>query len=383
MKPFFLITILVVTFFSPLNTFAQTTSSLNPDEGTPSSSVFRPVVPLSGTSLRQLPLAFPAGERMIFNQRSKAWKPDKQTAIIGAVFAGIGAAVLLTRPFPDFDSDKVGPQLVYILGGSMALVGIGTMFGGILNHEKVNQQSYDPSVSAGQLSLVSSAENNKALANIARILQQGNIRIHDKKNGVQGIPKQVATFDDRIEITTGNMKSVLIFKDLYICGITTYNNFTDIFDAGFIGFKYVGKQQFQQLADLKNNLNFIRNQFEKQAQTEVLNDRLNAFKPFAARYRSMEEPPVMSENQRKLVVQANTLAEQMQYTQAIAKLQEALSVDPIAYPAGYNNLALLYSRLKNYDGAILNMKKYLLLVPDAPDARDSQDKIYEWELLQK
>ena len=69
------ITLLVVTFFSPLNTFAQATSSLNPDEGSSSTSVIRPVVPLSGTSLRQMPLAFPVGERMIYNQKAKAWKP--------------------------------------------------------------------------------------------------------------------------------------------------------------------------------------------------------------------------------------------------------------------------------------------------------------------
>jgi hypothetical protein len=25
------------------------------------------------------------------------------------------------------------------------------------------------------------------------------------------------------------------------------------------------------------------------------------------------------------------------------------------------------------------MKRYLLLAPDAPDARDAQDRIYQWE----
>jgi hypothetical protein len=339
----------------------------------------------SKTGYYYLPLQLPQNQKIIFKPKSKIWHPRGEDIIIGAVFAGIGSAILLTRPVPDFFSDdaKVGPMLVYMLGGSSALVGTITMFSGILHRAKVNQQSYDPSVSTGQLSLVSSAENNKALSNIAGILQQGNIRIRDKANGVQGIPKQVTTFDDRIEIMTGNQKSVLSFKDLYICGITTYDGSPKIFDAGFVEFKYVGQRQFQQLGDLKNNLNYIRNQFEKQARVEVINDRLNTFKPFAARYRSMVEPPVMSENQRKLVVQANTLTEQMQYSQAINKLHEAQAIDPVAYPTGYNNLALLYARLKNYDGAILNMKKYLLLVPDAPDARDAQDKIYEWELLQK
>jgi hypothetical protein len=40
---------------------------------------------------------------------------------------------------------------------------------------------------------------------------------------------------------------------------------------------------------------------------------------------------------------------------------------------------LLSAQVKQYDDAIYHMKKYLLLVPDASDARGAQDKIYEWE----
>lgn len=35
--------------------------------------------------------------------------------------------------------------------------------------------------------------------------------------------------------------------------------------------------------------------------------------------------------------------------------------------------------LKRYPSSIFYMKKYLMLVPDASDARSAQDKIYEWE----
>jgi hypothetical protein len=339
----------------------------------------------SRSGFKFLPLELPVGQKIIFNQKTKVWKPNSESIIIGAVFAGIGYAVLLTRPVPDFFSDdaKVGPMLVYILGGSTALVGTVTMFGGIFHKAKVNQQPYDPAVSSGQMILLSSSENNKALSNIAGILEQGNIRIRDKTNNVQGVPKQVRLFEDRIECMIGNQKSVLGFKDLYICGITTYEGFPKIFDAGYMEFKLIGKKKYQQLGELKSNLNFIRNQFEKQANTAVYNDRLNAFKPLAAKYRSLEAPPVMSENQRKLVVQANALTDQMQYDQAINMLQQALAIDPVAYPTAYTNLAVLYARVKKYDEAILNMKKYLLLEPDAADARESQDKIYEWELLLK
>lgn len=46
-------------------------------------------------------------------------------------------------------------------------------------------------------------------------------------------------------------------------------------------------------------------------------------------------------------------------------------------------MALIAAEMKTYSYAILNMRKYLLLMPDAEDARKAQDKIYEWELNMK
>jgi len=42
-------------------------------------------------------------------------------------------------------------------------------------------------------------------------------------------------------------------------------------------------------------------------------------------------------------------------------------------------MALIAAQTKDYQYAILNMKKYLMLVPEAEDARAAKDKIYEWE----
>ena len=49
------------------------------------------------------------------------------------------------------------------------------------------------------------------------------------------------------------------------------------------------------------------------------------------------------------------------------------------WPNGYFNLALLLAEENRYAEAILNMKKYLELMPNAPDARKAHDKIYIWE----
>ena len=60
---------------------------------------------------------------------------------------------------------------------------------------------------------------------------------------------------------------------------------------------------------------------------------------------------------------------------------QALELEPVSYPAGYFNVALLYAQLHNFNTSISYMKQYLLLVPDAPDARSAQDKIYEWQFM--
>ena len=60
---------------------------------------------------------------------------------------------------------------------------------------------------------------------------------------------------------------------------------------------------------------------------------------------------------------------------------KAVELDPVSYPAAYLNLALLYAQQQRYNKAIAYMKQYLMLVPEAPDTRSAQDKIYEWEFM--
>ncbi len=98
-----------------------------------------------------------------------------------------------------------------------------------------------------------------------------------------------------------------------------------------------------------------------------------------AKYREMKEKPSITEEQRKYIVQANSFAKEKLYSQAIEAYKNALAIDQVAYPVAYYNLALLLAETKDFKLAVRNMKKYLLLLPDAPDARAAQDKIYEWE----
>ena len=73
----------------------------------------------------------------------------------------------------------------------------------------------------------------------------------------------------------------------------------------------------------------------------------------------------------------------MNYQKALELYAEVAKINPSSYPEGYYNMALIAAEMKNYSFAIFNMKKYLIINPEASDARVAQDKIYEWEYLLK
>ncbi|MHB1014826.1 MAG: tetratricopeptide repeat protein [Desulfurivibrionaceae bacterium] len=118
----------------------------------------------------------------------------------------------------------------------------------------------------------------------------------------------------------------------------------------------------------------------QQTGTKSRDARLSLFKAKLSQYRAGVKPPV-TEEQRRLIVQATALSQRKDYLGAIDLYLKALDVDPVAYPGAYFNLALLSAQMEQYKPAIDYMKQYLLLEPGAKDARSGQDKIYEWELM--
>jgi tetratricopeptide (TPR) repeat protein len=110
---------------------------------------------------------------------------------------------------------------------------------------------------------------------------------------------------------------------------------------------------------------------------------LESFKIIAADYQKIGEKPEISEEQRKLLIQGNAMNEKMNYDQAINYYDQAIAINPLSSPNSYYNYALIAAVAEKYELAILNMKKYLLLLPNAEDARSAQDKIYEWETFIK
>jgi len=193
-----------------------------------------------------------------------------------------------------------------------------------------------------------------------------------------GTSKNVFVFDDRIEFRRKKENAVIFYyADLAEVNITIakdQNNVSVIVKNFLINFE--GNVKGNLLVD---NLNIIRNYYSE----ELYNSQLSLFKPVAASYRSLIVKPSVSEQQRERIVQANLFTQQRKYTKAIEFYVKAIEVDPTSYPAAYSNLALLSAQISKFDAAVYYMKKYLMLVPDADDARGAQDKIYEWEVLKQ
>jgi len=150
---------------------------------------------------------------------------------------------------------------------------------------------------------------------------------------------------------------------------------SDIFGDPYIRFVFRSSEDAREFAEYM----YYFSQPYRDKQLALIRADSIQFSTLAAKYREMEVKPVVTEQQRKYIVQANSFAKDKIYTQAIEAYKKAIAIDPVAYPAAYYNLALLLAEKKDFREAIKNMKKYLLLVPDAPDARAAQDKIYEWE----
>lgn len=102
------------------------------------------------------------------------------------------------------------------------------------------------------------------------------------------------------------------------------------------------------------------------------------FDAAARGYRAAASKPALPEEARRYKVQAEEAINEKDFESAAGLFHKALAVAPW-WPEGRFNLALVLSETGGHKEAIVEMKRYLALVPNAPDAREAQDKIYAWE----
>jgi tetratricopeptide (TPR) repeat protein len=101
---------------------------------------------------------------------------------------------------------------------------------------------------------------------------------------------------------------------------------------------------------------------------------------FQARVESARISGDRAEVWRRAQVRVETLLAGNRLSEAALLYRDALAVSP-DWAQGHYNLALVYGSLQFYPEAITEMRRYLKLEANAPDARAAQDQIYGWEAL--
>ena len=94
-----------------------------------------------------------------------------------------------------------------------------------------------------------------------------------------------------------------------------------------------------------------------------------------ARARTTQAIP---EDVRRFKVAAEVAVREKRFVDAVTAYEDALDIAPW-WGQGHFNAALVLAEIHNFRDAVNHMRLYLALTPGANDARQVQDKIYEWE----
>jgi tetratricopeptide (TPR) repeat protein len=131
--------------------------------------------------------------------------------------------------------------------------------------------------------------------------------------------------------------------------------------------------QSQETAELvANTLNRLRKMAGEQGMA------LRNFPQAAAAWRALSPKPPVPEAVRAQRLLAETAFNERKLAKALYHYERGVELDPV-WPDGRFNAALVAAELEFYDEAIEQMRAYLELAPDSPDAQDARDHIVIWQ----
>lgn len=102
------------------------------------------------------------------------------------------------------------------------------------------------------------------------------------------------------------------------------------------------------------------------------------FQQKAQAWRQLKAKPELPPEVRRYRLLAEDAIRHREFEKAIDYYEQGLAIEPL-WPQGQYNAALLYAEMKEYRDAELHMKRYLELVPDAPDAQAARDQMIIWQ----
>ncbi|HZQ47616.1 MAG TPA: hypothetical protein VFC07_11420 [Verrucomicrobiae bacterium] len=116
----------------------------------------------------------------------------------------------------------------------------------------------------------------------------------------------------------------------------------------------------------------------RQRNADNFEEQFQQFRPKAAAWLALSEKPAMPEEARNHKVLAENAIRNKDLKKADEEYQQALKIFP-CWPDGQFNEASIAGGLGYYRTAILHMKCYMELEPNAPDLQSDKDKITIWQ----
>lgn len=230
-------------------------------------------------------------------------------------------------------------------------------------------------------------------------LHSKTLNIEAVKNGLTQSLKQVGQIYDiatKATINAKDIKTVIVQNDRIELEVKGKRDnyvwlFAAIDDSTMF---FMGKHNAGNYIFLPSAANFAFAQLDAAQQfadniyaiqyaniNKVRDSLLQAFKERLTAFKATKKEIVLKEEQKKLLLLADTASNKMDYFSAIKLYLKAIEIDEMSYPKAYANIALLYAQINFFDYALLYMQKYIWLETDAIAIRGAQDKMYEWEGL--
>jgi tetratricopeptide (TPR) repeat protein len=128
------------------------------------------------------------------------------------------------------------------------------------------------------------------------------------------------------------------------------------------------KTSAEKFADAFNRLLYAARQDEEFA----------VFSAAAKNWRENPVKPSLPDNLQRYRVMAEDAFMNKDFEKALDYYEKGLAIEPL-WPQGQFNAALLYGEIKDYGAALLHMRCYLELVPNAKNAKAAREKMYLWE----
>lgn len=98
----------------------------------------------------------------------------------------------------------------------------------------------------------------------------------------------------------------------------------------------------------------------------------------AKAWRENPQKPEMPEAADRERILAENAIREKDLNRAIAHYESGLLIFPM-WPEAWFNMALIYGELQDYGNAANSMRRYLELMPNAPDAQAAREKLVIWE----